>query len=307
MRTVCQRTVCQLLMLCSVATLCGHADAQEKTYSQRYATVNGQSVTRGHVELLSIEQGVQSPLSQDMKKRLIALMIDRRLVATFLDKQKVKVDRKAVRRKTEVVRDRIQKTRRETPEDFFKRILMNRKSVEQQLTTPVRWNTWLEDALTDDLIVAEFKANKAQYDGTRIRASQIFIKAAKNDSAAVATAVDQLQQIRTRVIAKQSSFAAEAKTHSQSPSGKQGGDVGWLTYVGKMPASVSAAIFQLKTGDISQPIQSPFGVHLCVATQHRSGDLSPEDARAVILRKLAEAEWARIVKAERAVAKISKP
>ena len=302
MRMNCLITTLAVLIISSAPTI-----AQEKTFSQRYATVNGQPVTRGHVELLAVEQGVKSPLSAAMKTRLIALMIDRRLITGFLDKRKVKVDRKAHRRKIELTRNRIQKIRAENPEDFIKRIVMNRRSFEKQLETLVRWNTWLEGAITDDAIVAEFKANKTKYDGTRIRASQIFIKADPGDKSAVAAAESELKKIRDRITSKAVSFEAAAKAHSQAPTRQQGGDIGWLTYVGKMPTVVSAAIFNLKTGELSPPIRSPFGVHLCVVTDRKEGDLSPEDARATILRKLAEAEWTRIVESEKTGAKISKP
>jgi peptidyl-prolyl cis-trans isomerase SurA len=53
-------------------------------------------------------------------------------------------------------------------------------------------------------------------------------------------------------------FAAIARQFSQSPSAAEGGDIG-LIYDGQLAPELNAALEQMKTGDISQPIRSTGG------------------------------------------------
>jgi len=57
------------------------------------------------------------------------------------------------------------------------------------------------------------------------------------------------------------SFGDLAKKHSQCPSGKQGGDLGWF---GKnmMVKAFETAAFNGKKGDVVGPIKTQFGWHL---------------------------------------------
>ena len=57
------------------------------------------------------------------------------------------------------------------------------------------------------------------------------------------------------------SFGDLAKKHSQCPSGKQGGDLGWF---GKnmMVKEFETAAFNGKKGDVVGPIKTQFGWHL---------------------------------------------
>jgi len=294
------RSVCFFLMMSLSAVAYGQKAVE---FDKVVAKVNGKPITRGQVELLAIRRGIKPPLSETVQSRLEKMLIDRRLIIGYLNKQRIKADRKAMRRQVELTKRQIQKSGSD-PDQFLKRIGLDNKAFEQELATTVRWNAWLEQNLSEDDVNAEFKKYKARYDGTRIRASQILIKAKQDDSAALTAADARLNQLRTQIDAKQISFADAAKAHSQAPTAKQGGDVGWLTYVGKMPGAFSEAAFRLKINEVSRPIRSPFGVHLCVVTDRKEGDLSPEDARPVILRKLAESEWNRIIKSERTKAKI---
>jgi parvulin-like peptidyl-prolyl isomerase len=295
------RSVCVFLTMsfCAVAVAAG----QQTDFDHVVAEVNGNPITRGQVELLAVRRGITRPLSETIQSRLTKMLIDRRLIVGFLDKQRIRADRKALRRQVELTKRLIQKSGA-GPDPFLTRIGLDNRAFERELETTVRWNAYLEKALSEDDVIAEFKKHTAAYDGTRIRASQILIKAKQDDVAALTAAAAKLKQLRSQIIAKEISFADAAQAHSQAPTAKNGGDVGWLTYVGRMPRTFSEVAFRLKINEVSQPVRSPFGVHLCVVTDRKEGDLSPEDARPVILRKLAAAEWNRIITAERSIAKI---
>ena len=71
-----------------------------------------------------------------------------------------------------------------------------------------------------------------------------------------------------RKIQQGASFEDLAAQHSLCPSRKRGGDLGWFGR-GRMVHAFEQAAFNLKQGQISQPVQTEFGWHLikCVETK----------------------------------------
>ncbi len=57
------------------------------------------------------------------------------------------------------------------------------------------------------------------------------------------------------------SFANLAQEHSQCPSGKRGGDLGWFGR-GKMVREFEKASFDAEKGSVVGPIKTQFGWHL---------------------------------------------
>ena len=60
---------------------------------------------------------------------------------------------------------------------------------------------------------------------------------------------------------KGASFEKMAQLKSTCPSGKNGGDLGWFGR-GKMVRAFELVAFNMKKGEISQPIKTEFGWHI---------------------------------------------
>jgi peptidyl-prolyl cis-trans isomerase SurA len=94
-------------------------------------------------------------------------------------------------------------------------------------------------------------------------------------------------------------FAALARAHSEDASATRGGDLGWLSPGDTVP-EFERAMNDLKPGEVSGPVQTPFGWHLIQVLERRTEDMSKERQRlaarqALRARKSDEAyqEWVR--------------
>lgn len=73
-------------------------------------------------------------------------------------------------------------------------------------------------------------------------------------------------------------FEELAKLHSEDASAPSGGDLGWVSPGDTVP-EFEHAMNRLKDGEISDPVQSPFGWHLIQVLEHRTKDMSNEKKR----------------------------
>lgn len=94
-------------------------------------------------------------------------------------------------------------------------------------------------------------------------------------------------------------FTALARAHSEDASATKGGDLGWLSPGDTVP-EFERAMSALKAGEVSAPVQTPFGWHLIQVLERRNEDMSKERQRLAArqtlrARKSDEAyqEWVR--------------
>jgi peptidyl-prolyl cis-trans isomerase SurA len=109
---------------------------------------------------------------------------------------------------------------------------------------------------------------------------------------------DRLVKLKER-IDNGTDFAELARLHSEDGSASRGGDLGWISPGDTVP-EFERAMNALQTGQVSEPVQSPFGWHLIQVEERRTEDMSKERQRlvakqAIRQRKAEEAyqEWVR--------------
>lgn len=88
----------------------------------------------------------------------------------------------------------------------------------------------------------------------------------------------RLEQVRQRLAAGDAKFTDMARQYSQDATAPQGGDLGWLN-PGETVPTFEAAMNALQPGQISQPIQTPFGWHLIQVEARRQHDATDDLAR----------------------------
>ncbi|GAB4507360.1 MAG: peptidylprolyl isomerase [Sulfuricaulis sp.] len=151
------------------------------------------------------------------------------------------------------------------------------------------------------------KLNNKRGDGqaeavTQTRVRHILLK--PNEILSSEDARNKLLALRER-IENNEDFAALARAHSEDPgSAANGGDLGW-TNPGQMVPEFEKAMNALKPNQLSEPVRSPFGLHLIQVLERRSHDVTQERTLAaarqqIHARKADERyeQWARQLRNE---------
>lgn len=119
-----------------------------------------------------------------------------------------------------------------------------------------------------------------------------------NELVSEADAQRKLSVLRERIV-QGADFAALARLNSDDASAARGGDLGWILQGDTVP-DFERAMNALAPGEISEPIQTPFGYHLIQVVERRVADVSGDrkrlEARRILReRKADEAyqEWVR--------------
>jgi peptidyl-prolyl cis-trans isomerase SurA len=128
------------------------------------------------------------------------------------------------------------------------------------------------------------------------RARHILIRT--NELVSEAEARNRLRVLKERIENK-ADFAELARVHSDDASASKGGDLGWILPGDTVP-EFERVMNQLQPGQVSDPVQTPFGLHLIQVLERGSQDVSKERRRLVArqtlrARKSDEAyqEWVR--------------
>lgn len=120
-----------------------------------------------------------------------------------------------------------------------------------------------------------------------------------NQIVSPADAKRKLTELKQRLDNNAAKFEELAKLFSNDLSASKGGDLGWI-YPGDTVPDFERAMDALQPGQVSEPIESPFGFHLIQVLERKRDDVSQERQRqiarqAIRERKLEEAtqEWLR--------------
>lgn len=226
-------------------------------------------------------------------------VIQKHLVSQYLDQQKVTVTPAEIDAAYDRVSQNLQKQGVGIG-DFLSRRNMSKEEYRQQLAWEERWAKYLAAQLTDEELEKFFEANRAHYDGTELRLSQILLRPSGEPSEEKTKAlVAKAEQIRQEIGSGQVTFAQAAERYSDAPSRRRGGDMGFIPRNGVMEETFSTAAFNLRVGEISPPLVTPFGVHLLQCTEMKLGKKSWRESRQLFERAAVEDTFNRIANAMR--------
>lgn len=124
---------------------------------------------------------------------------------------------------------------------------------------------------TEKEIADFFTQHKSEYvTQPKVLCQHILVKSEENDlPEAKSAAFEKIREIRERVV-NGGDFAEEAKKHSDCPSGREGGSLGWFG-PGMMVPEFDKAAFSMKKGEVSDIVQTQFGYHIIYKADEQAG------------------------------------
>lgn len=130
-------------------------------------------------------------------------------------------------------------------------------------------------------VVKEGSGNLVQ----QTHARHILIKV--NQIVSPAEARRKMVELKERLENKAAKFEDLARLYSNDGSASKGGDLGWI-YPGDTVPEFERAMNSLQPGEISQPVESPFGYHLIEVIERKTEEISRERQRLMARQALRE-------------------
>ena len=272
------------------------------------ATVNG-----GPISVAEVERSVANTIRQlggavaavpALEAQVLNQVIDQRLIEGFLKKAGKAPKPAEVDAEIERLKKKLQQEG-----STFDKFLSDRGTTEAELRERLIWNLgwpkYVKEQLTDDALSKYFDAHRRLYDGGMVRASHILLRIeGPRDPSVVDTTLSKAAAIRKEISDGKLTFEAAAEKYSAGPSRFNGGDQGFFPRQGVMIEPFAQAAFALEPGEISQPVLTPFGVHLIKTTDAKPGKETWQSSRKQIEADAARDLFTQLGEQERKAAKI---
>lgn len=264
--------------------------------SDAVATVGDRALSRADLERVERRMTFFGAFEGVPRSRRRAFAVRRLVEETLLEAE---AERRGIEVTEEMIDDRVALLARElsTRSQSLDRMLaatgFDRDSLRAKIRREIAAQILASGLVTADDMREVSEAHHHEFDGTRHRVSHLLLRpnGAGDDAALVAEA----GRIRAEIVSGAVSFAEAAARHSAAPSRHRGGDIGFIPRHGRFDEEFARAAFSLKKGSVSEPVVSPFGVHLVTVTDVDAGTAGPETVRPHLERIAAEAALARLL------------
>jgi len=249
------------------------------------ARVNGDAIDRAEFEraIRSLEGRAGGPVPAERRDEIFRGVLDQMIAVRLLSQE-------STARQIDVpdadVEARFAEIRQQFPtEDAFNQALASQTMTAERLKSDIRSDLAVMQLLSaeiDPKVSVGESDSKTFYDENlerfhedeAVRASHILIRVAPDaDEAAKAKARSEAESVLQQ-LQSGGDFAALAKEHSQDASAAQGGDLDFFSR-GQMVPPFETAAFALKAGEVSDVVETQFGLHIIKVTDRRAARTLP--------------------------------
>lgn len=247
------------------------------------ATVNGRPITLASIEFEFRKTVGKLNLSESQttkaKKAILDRLIDQLTVVDFLAQHDMKVGKNQIQERFDELEARLDLVDQKLA-DHLNQIKLSRSDLAARIEWEIAWTQYVQQKATDEQLQAHFEKNKRQFDGTKLRVAHLFLKLPDRNSTTPSKA--QQEKDRAKVLEKANRIYEQIQSNqikwydaliefSQAPSRDDGGEVGWIGIDGPMPRSFTQIAFGLDAGEISEPVETVFGIHIIKCIQTETG------------------------------------
>jgi peptidyl-prolyl cis-trans isomerase C len=243
------------------------------------ATVNGSVITMADLDAaLKRASPPITPLSAAQKKQMqidvLGMLIDDALMEQFLRKYAPPVPPGEVNRRIAEL-EAAQKKQGKTMQDFYRESGQTEVQLRINMLNMIQWLAFLKDHLSDADVKRYYDESRDFFDRVSVRASHIVLRLAPNASQGDREkAQAKLRAIRQEILSGAIDFAEAAKKHSQDATAPNGGDIGFFPRKFAVDEAFARAAFGLKPGEISDIVETDYGLHLIKVTERKPGNVS---------------------------------
>lgn len=267
-------------------------------------------VTRADVvRLLSQYPPVQADEREMAYRQAVDLLVNFHLLNHFLSAQRIQVPEEKIDAQIDRMKEQMKK---DSPGADIQTVLAQNGSsmaeLRREIANKTRWSEFTASKATDAELRRFLNQHRDRFSGTQVRASHILLRVEPNATPEQKARVRQkLEAIRKEIVGGKITFAAAANKYSEDPAnaGGAGGDLDYFTLDSGFVEEFANPAFKLKKAEISEPIETPFGMHLIMITDRKEGRLPDfEKVKPFLAQQFNMELEKQIVTAERKTAKI---
>jgi parvulin-like peptidyl-prolyl isomerase len=235
----------------------------------KYGTVNGQEITQLDIDMTMGPSGMKfETLDVAMKKRVMDMVVERKLLAAEAEKSDVK--------NSPDYKEQLEELQKGLVLDIWMKQKVKK----------------IEEGITKSKIEEFYKKNSSRYTiPKQLKARHILVKGEDNATAIIKELNDAKD--------KKEMFIKLAKEKSTGPSGPNGGDLGWFE-LDKMVPEFSAAADKLKKGEYTKSaVKTQFGLHIIYLDDRKDAGVKKlEEVESLIKEELSNKEFATLIQDE---------
>ena len=277
LRRIGQAAVCIVILTCSTERALGQpAGASGKTA----AIVNGAVISADDLEAAvrlagPIPPNTPEPARKQRYMEALGMLIDDVLMQQFLEKSTPAVPEAEVNKRLIELQSGLKEQGKSLAEFCHDRNLTP-EQLKAGITEHIRWSAYAGTQISEAAVKKYYDDYRAVFDKVTVRASHIVLRLAHNATPAdKEKARARLLEIRKKLHDDpKTDFAEMARLYSQDPQAVKGGDLGWFPRKWVFDEPFSRAAFALHVGEISDVVETDFGLHLIKVTDRKEGEKS---------------------------------
>jgi peptidyl-prolyl cis-trans isomerase C len=268
-----------LASLATLAILVNGAAAQLRPAPKPAAVVDGTAITVAEVESVLKQAGpTATPLTEAQRKQLqveaVSALIDDLLMEKFLRKNGPRVDAAEINKKVAELQGSL-KQQGKTLADFYKESGQSEAQLRTNVVNMLQWTAYVREHLTESDVQRYYEDNRDFFDRVSVRSSHIVLRIPSSASPGEREQIRaRLQALRQEIVSGKIDFAEAAKKYSQCTSAPGGGDIGYFPRKLAVEEAFARAAFALKVGEVSDVIETDYGLHLIKVTDRKPGQPS---------------------------------
>ena len=243
------------------------------------AVVNGEPIPLAQLEVVLARDGpkaVQLPEARlrEMRMATLGTLIDELLLVQYLRQNGPRVDPAEVDKALAEIAQR-QAKEKKTLQDLLRELGQTEAEMRADVASMLQWRDYVKARVSDDDLKRYYTENKDFFDGITVRASHIWLRLPENCGDAERQQTrDRLLAIRQEIVSGKLDFAEAAKKYSQCETAPKGGDIGVFPRKGVVDETFAKAAFALQVGQVSDVVQTDYGLHLIKVTERKPGQPS---------------------------------